>query len=77
DVTGVRAFLGTAISTRAWVKNYGKIARPLQRLTGKVDWRWGYAESLSFNLLRNKCSTGAAQHGWDPALPVDMYTDAF
>jgi hypothetical protein len=42
--TDVRNFLGSVSITRRWAKNYGKIARPLNRLTGKVDWRWTDAE---------------------------------
>lgn len=76
DVTGVRSFLGTVITTRKWVKGFAEHAHPLQRLTGKVPWRWGEVEQLSFNLMRNLCATAAKLHGWDPALGVEMYVDA-
>lgn len=44
DQTSVRAFIGTVGITRRWIKNFAEIARPLARLTGKVEWRWTQAE---------------------------------
>jgi hypothetical protein len=35
--TDVRGFLGSVGIIRKWAKNYGEAARPLNRLTGKVD----------------------------------------
>lgn len=74
--TEVRSFLGTVQTTRRWVKGFAEIARPLQRLCGKVEWRWEEAEELSFNLLRHVCASKAAMFGWDPKLPVNLYSDA-
>lgn len=76
DPTGVRAFLGTIGITRRWIPNYSELARPLSRLTGKVNWRWAQAEQLSFELLKIKSTTLASMYGHDPALPVHLYTDA-
>ena len=76
DQTGVRAFLGVVGITRRWVKNFSEIARPLSRLTGKVDWRWTLSEQLSFEILRIKCATRASMHGIDLNRVVHIYTDA-
>ena len=35
----VRLFLGTVQTTQRWVKSFVEIARPLQHLTGNIDWR--------------------------------------
>ena len=76
DQTGVRAFLGTVGITRRWVKNFSELARPLSRLTGKVDFRWTQAEQFSFEILRVKCSTQSSMHGIDLSHEVHFYTDA-
>lgn len=62
--------------TRRWVPNFAKIARPLSRLTGKVDWRWGDAESLSFEILKIKCATTTTMHGINLSLGSHFYVDA-
>lgn len=48
----VKSFLDTVSITRRWVRNFAELARPLSRLTGKVDWRWGDTEELSFEILK-------------------------
>lgn len=48
----VKSFLGTVSITRRWVRNFAELARPLSGLTGKVDWRWGGTEELSFEILK-------------------------
>lgn len=72
----MRAFIGTVGITRRWIKNFAEIARPLARLTGKVEWRWTQAEQLSFEILRIKCATQSGMHGIDMTLVVHFYTDA-
>ncbi|KAI0995222.1 hypothetical protein K3495_g12960, partial [Podosphaera aphanis] len=76
DATQVRAFIGAIGITRRWIKNFGEIQRPLSRLTGKVEWRWGPSEQLSFEILRDKCSTVVDMFGWDYLEPVRLFTDA-
>ena len=75
NVTGVRAFLGTLGITRRWVRNYAEIARPLTRLTGKVPFRWGRSEALSFEILKIKCATRAQMYGIDWSIEVHFYSD--
>ena len=74
--TSVRAFLGVVGITRRWVKNFTELARPLNRLTGKVEWRWTEQEQLSFEILRIKCSVATSIHGLDLTAACHFYTDA-
>ncbi|PPJ53210.1 hypothetical protein CBER1_11916 [Cercospora berteroae] len=75
--TDVRSFMGSILMCRQWIKNFAEIARPLTRLqSNKVEWRWEGAEELAFTLLKNKAATTILLHGWDPALPIEMYVDA-
>ena len=76
DQSAVRSFLGVVGFTRRWVKNFAEIARPLSRLTGKVDWKWGTPEQLAFEILKIKCATRTSMHGIDLTKPVHFYTDA-
>ncbi|KAI1005194.1 hypothetical protein K3495_g3023 [Podosphaera aphanis] len=73
---GVLSFLATIGVTWNWVKNLREIARPLQRLTGKVSFQGGPTEQVSFETRRELCSQAIVMHGVDPVLPVQIYTDA-
>jgi hypothetical protein len=35
-----------------FVKDFGKICKSLDCLTGKIDWMWGTKEQESFNTLK-------------------------
>ena len=76
DPTNVRSFMGTILPTRKWVKGFGEIARPLNRLQGKVEWRWTESEELAFQVLRKLCSSVLDMFGHDPEHGVEAYTDA-
>ncbi|KAI0995489.1 hypothetical protein K3495_g12690, partial [Podosphaera aphanis] len=76
SVGEVSSFLGAIGITRRWVKNFAEIARPLSRLTGKTEWVWGPAEQVSFELLREKCSTTIEMFGYEFDQPVNLYSDA-
>ncbi|KAI0994150.1 hypothetical protein K3495_g14032 [Podosphaera aphanis] len=76
DASGVRRFLGAIGITRNWVKNFAEIKRPLTRLTGKEDFRWGAAEQASFQILKEKCARSVEINGWDSSKPVRLYSDA-
>ena len=53
-----------------------ELAKPLNRLTGKVEWRWAEQEQLSFEILRIKCSAKTSIHGLDLVDTCHFYTDA-
>ena len=74
--TDIRAFLGTVGITKRWVKNFSEMARPLHRLTGRVPWRWGPSEELSFEIVKLKCATRSMMFGIDWSVPVRFYSDA-
>lgn len=76
NTSEVRAFLGAINMTRRWVKNFAEIKIPLSRLTGNVEWQWGEAEQISFQLLQEKCSGAIEMHGWNFRDRTIMYSDA-
>ncbi|KAK6585464.1 hypothetical protein PZA11_002191 [Diplocarpon coronariae] len=77
SATQVREFVGAIGITRRFVKNFAEIKLPLSRLTGNVDWRWGKAEQVSFEILRQKCSDVLDMHGWDGGKSaIYFYSDA-
>jgi hypothetical protein len=54
-VTQVRSFLGLAGFYRRFVKDFGSIAAPLNKLTKKdVPFVWGDAQQEAFMLLKDK-----------------------
>ena len=75
DRSTIRVFLNTVGITRKWVKNFTEITRPLSRLTGKVDWKWGMAEQLFFEIFKIKCANKTSMYGMDYQLPPHFYTD--
>jgi transposase InsO family protein len=76
DSTDVRKFVGAVGITRRWIKNFSELCRPLSRLTGDVEWKWGDSEQLSFELVRQKAAQVVDMHGWDYRSAVIMYSDA-
>jgi hypothetical protein len=76
NVTGVRGFLGVLGITRRWISNFSELGRPLARLTGKVPWKWGECEQLSFEILKVKAATATIMHGVDLSDRTHFYTDA-
>lgn len=76
DPTGIRSFNGAYGPCRRWIKNCAEIARPLNRLTGKVPWKWGSSEALSFTILREKAASAVDMHGVVHDEPCELYSDA-
>jgi len=52
-VRDIRKFLGLANYYRRFVKDFAKLARPLNNLTRKEEkWRWGEEQQKAFKQLK-------------------------
>ena len=51
-VRDVRKFLGLANYYRQFVKDFAKLARPLNNLTRKEKWNWGVDQQMVFEQLK-------------------------
>lgn len=76
NVSDVRKFRGFANFYRRFIKDFGKICKPLDRLTGKADWKWEQEEQEAFNTLRNAFASSPILTMWDYDRPTRMETDA-
>jgi hypothetical protein len=76
DATSVRRFMGAVGITKRWIRNFAELSRPLNRLTGDVEWKWKDSEQVSFEIIRDKASDVVDMHGYDYTLAVNMYSDA-
>ena len=75
--SNVRNFMKIILPTRKWVKKFEKIAKPLNRLQNKVEWRWTEFEELAFQVLKKLCSNVMNMFDIDFELFVNAYIDAF
>ena len=48
----LQSFLGFCNFYRRFIKDYSKIAKPLNQLTGKEEWKWGVEQQTAFDTLR-------------------------
>ena len=50
----VESFLGFANFYKQFIKNFSYIAKPLNELKGKKDWKWEKEHQRAFEELKNK-----------------------
>ena len=48
----LQSFLGFGNFYRQFIEDYSKIAKPLNQLTGKEEWKWGAEQQTTFNTLQ-------------------------
>ena len=53
----MQAFLGFANFYRKFIKDFSRIALPLNRLTGHTDWKWTESEQASFDAIKRAITT--------------------
>ncbi|KAJ3533934.1 hypothetical protein NMY22_g7130 [Coprinellus aureogranulatus] len=73
----VRGFLGFANFYRRFIKDFSKIARPLNDLTKKdTPWTWGPDQQAAFETLRTAFISSPILAIWDPNRPTRIEVDA-
>jgi transposase InsO family protein len=76
-VTGVKSYLGFCGFYRQFIRNFGKIALPLTRLTRpSEEFRWTPECEAAFEELRKQLLSVQALYHFDPELPTKLETDA-
>ena len=61
NLTEVRGFLGLCGTVRIWIKDYSRIASPLNDLTRKeTEFKWGEAQKKAFERLKALVSSAPA-----------------
>src|ERR1700677_103152 len=76
-VKEVQAFLGFANFHRHFVKDFAKIATPLNHLTRKdQEWQWGEDEEIAFNDLKECFTSEPNLHYSDPSKPLRVEADS-
>jgi hypothetical protein len=75
-VSEVRQFQGLANYYQRFIKDFGKICKPLDCLTGKVEWQWGTKEQDSFDKLKVAFTTAPVLMGYNQSAETRIETDA-
>ena len=53
----VKSFLGFTNFYRQFIKNFSHTAKPLNKLKGKKEWKWGEEQQKAFDELKNKITS--------------------
>ena len=72
----VQSFLGFCNFYRRFIRDYGRIAKPLTSLTGKVDWTWEDVQKSAFLGLKNAITTAPVLILPDENSPFRVECDA-
>ena len=77
NIKGVRSFLGFVTFYRRFIKAFGRIARPLQRLLRKgVRFVFGPEQQEAFEKIKQLVVSNPVLVKWHPEYPTKMETDA-
>ena len=72
----VRGFLGFANFYRRFIKDFARIARPLNDLTKKDQpWVWEDTQKQAFKRLKESFTQEPVLRMWDPQLPMRVEVD--
>ncbi|OBT81225.1 hypothetical protein VE02_10361 [Pseudogymnoascus sp. 03VT05] len=76
-VTGVKSYLGFCGFYRQFIRNFGKIAKPLTTITSPSEpFRWTEECENAFEELRRQLLAVQALHHFNPELPTKLETDS-
>ncbi len=76
-IMGVKSYLGFCGFYRQFIRNFGKIAKPLSDLTKpSIPFQWTEDCTLAFDELRNQLLAVQAVYHFDPELPTKLETDS-
>ena len=77
DVTGVKSFTGLCNYYRKFVKDFARIAQPINDLTrSSVPFVWGEAQNQAFKTLKEKLTSAPVLMLPDNTKPFILHTDA-
>ena len=77
NVKGVRSFLGFVNFYRRFIRDHGRIRKPLVHLTKQgVRFEFGPEQKAAFEALKKAVMQEPVLKKWDPVLPTRVETDA-